>query len=56
MQQLIDSIKTKFNITDIINQREDLSFITIPKEHAISLVTYLRDIKGFGITYCCGLD
>ena len=47
MQQLIDNIKTQFDITNIVEQRKDLSFITITKEHAISLITYLRDYKGF---------
>jgi NADH-quinone oxidoreductase subunit C len=43
----MNDIKTKFDITEIVQQRENLSFITIPKQDAISLITYLRDIKGF---------
>lgn len=47
MKNVFDDIKTQFNITDIILQRMDLSFVTITKEHAISLITYLKDYKGF---------
>lgn len=43
----MNDIKTQFDITEIIEQRKNLSFITIAKEHAISLITYLRDYKGF---------
>jgi NADH-quinone oxidoreductase subunit C len=47
MDNIFDDIKTQFDITEIIEQRKDLSFITIAKEHAISLITYLRDYKDF---------
>jgi len=40
-------IQAKFKITEIEEQRKDLSFITILKEQAISLITYLRDIKEY---------
>ncbi len=43
----MDDIKTKFDITEIVKQRDNLSFITVSKEEAISLITYLRDIKGY---------
>jgi NADH-quinone oxidoreductase subunit C len=43
----MDDIKTKFGITEIVKQRDNLSFITVSKEEAISLITYLRDIKGY---------
>ncbi len=43
----MNDIKSKFNISEIEQKRSNLSFITISKEHAISLITYLRDIKGF---------
>jgi len=40
-------IQVKFKIIEIEEQRKDLSFITILKEQAISLITYLRDIKEY---------
>lgn len=40
-------IQAKFKITEIVEQRKNLSFITVSKEEAISLITYLRDIKGY---------
>ncbi len=40
-------IQAKFKITEIEEQRKDLSFITVLKEQAISLITYLRDIKEY---------
>jgi NADH-quinone oxidoreductase subunit C len=43
----MDDIKTKFDITEIVKQRDNLSFITVSKEEAISLITYLRDIKAY---------
>lgn len=46
MKSTIDTIKSQFAITTIIEQRSNLSFITIDKEHAVSLITYLRDFQG----------
>lgn len=40
-------IQVKFKIIEIEEQRKDLSFITILKEQAISLITYLRNIKEY---------
>lgn len=46
MDNIIENIKKQFSITDIVNQRNDLTFITIDKDHAISLITYMRDFLG----------
>lgn len=47
MKDIIQEIQKRFEVSEIKKQRENLSFITISKEHAISLVTYLKDIKGY---------
>jgi NADH-quinone oxidoreductase subunit C len=47
MKDIIDRIKTKYTISEVIEQRKDLSFVTVSKEQAISIITFLRDIEGF---------
>ncbi len=46
MNTIIENIKKQFAITDVVNQRDNLAFITIAKEHAISLITHMRDYQG----------
>ena len=47
MKDIINDIKTRFEISDVIEQRNDLEFLTCKKEQAISLITHLKDIEGF---------
>ncbi len=47
MKDIIDRIKTKYTISEVVEQRKDLSFATVSKEQAISFITFLRDIEGF---------
>ena len=47
MDTIIKNIQSHFEIKDITEQRENLSFVTTPKQQAISLVTYLKDYEGF---------
>ena len=47
MEQILQDISKQFEITDIVKKRDNLNFITCKKEQTISLITYLRDIKGF---------
>ncbi|MGM0573656.1 MAG: NADH-quinone oxidoreductase subunit C [Bacteroidota bacterium] len=47
MQAIIQDIQTHFNISEIKNQRKNLTFLTTQKNQVIPLITYLRDQQGF---------
>lgn len=47
MQDTINKIKSIFNIAQVQEQRKNLTFITIEKEHVVPLLTHLRDQEGF---------
>jgi NADH-quinone oxidoreductase subunit C len=46
MQNILNDIKDRFQTTEHVQQRDDLSFVTVDKEIAISLITYMRDYLG----------
>jgi NADH-quinone oxidoreductase subunit C len=47
MKILLETLKERFDITDVKLQKEDQLFVTIPLIHVVDLVTHLRDVKGF---------
>ncbi|MEA3496319.1 MAG: NADH-quinone oxidoreductase subunit C [Bacteroidota bacterium] len=47
MKTIIDNIKTRFEISDIVDQKNNLKFLSCKKEQAVSLITHLKDIEGF---------
>jgi len=47
MKELINKLSEAFEVTDVDSPRPALTFVTTPKELAISLVTHLRDYEGF---------
>jgi NADH-quinone oxidoreductase subunit C len=47
MKELLEKIKTRCNISKVDEQRENLTFVTVGKENAIEMVTWLRDYEGF---------
>jgi len=47
MKDLISSLVKAYKLSDVVYQRKDLAFVTVPKEHTIDLVTHLRDYEGF---------
>ena len=47
MQQLFERLQALFAVTDFKEQRGDLAFLSIPKDHAEMLIRHLRDHKGF---------
>jgi NADH-quinone oxidoreductase subunit C len=47
MKNLIEKLSKSFELTDVIYQRPDLTFVTAKKENTIDLVTRLRDYEGF---------
>ena len=47
MKTIIDDIKTRFEISDVVKQRDNFNFLTCKKEQTISLITHLKNIEGF---------
>jgi NADH-quinone oxidoreductase subunit C len=47
MKNLIEKLSKSFELTDVVYQRPDLTFVTAKKENTINLVTQLRDYEGF---------
>jgi NADH-quinone oxidoreductase subunit C len=47
MEKIIERLQASFQVSNVRKQREDLYFVTVGKEQAISAVTYLRDMEGF---------
>ncbi len=47
MKDLIKDIESRFEASDFVQQNEHLAFVTIEKEQAIALVTYLRDYRKY---------
>ena len=47
MKDLLERLNTKYTLSDIVHQQDNLVFLTIRKENAIDLVTYLKDYEGF---------
>jgi NADH-quinone oxidoreductase subunit C len=47
MDNILKDIQTRFNVSDVVERQGNLTFITVKKELAISLITHLRDIEGF---------
>jgi len=47
MQKIINKLETIFEISDVIEQQDNLSFLSCKKEQAVSLITHLKDIEGF---------
>ena len=47
MNNIINDIKTRFNISDIVHKRDNLSFVTCEKEKTIALITHMKNNLGF---------
>ncbi len=47
MKDLINKLSVGFEITDVVYQRKDITFLTVAKEKVIDLITHLRDYEGF---------
>lgn len=47
MQKIIQDIESRYSVSEKEIRRNNLCFLTIPKNQAISLVTYLRDYQGY---------
>ncbi|PLX22293.1 MAG: NADH-quinone oxidoreductase subunit C [Salinivirgaceae bacterium] len=47
MDKIIKDLTSRFKVTDYIQQRPNMAYVTVQKELAISLITHMRDIEGF---------
>jgi NADH-quinone oxidoreductase subunit C len=47
MKDLIARLEKQFKLSDVVYQKESQTYITIPKDEAVSLITHLRDFEGF---------
>ncbi|MFP4547538.1 MAG: NADH-quinone oxidoreductase subunit C [Fidelibacterota bacterium] len=47
MKDLIARLEKKFELTDVIYQKDGQTYITASKDEAVSMVTHLRDYEGF---------
>jgi len=47
MENLIKRIEAKYNLQEIVAQRNNLAFAYVDKEFAIDMVTYMRDYEGY---------
>lgn len=47
MRELYSRLKQLFPLGELAEQRPDLSFVTVPKEHLRSALLHLRDREGF---------
>ncbi|MFO8235596.1 MAG: NADH-quinone oxidoreductase subunit C [Bacteroidales bacterium] len=47
MKTTLNNIQKHFSIEDVTEQRKNITFLTVQKEHTIALITYLRDYEGF---------
>lgn len=47
MQELVNTIQTRFRVTEAHQQRPNLYWLMVDKAETIPLITYLRDYEGF---------
>ena len=47
MKELLSRLKERLTFSEIVTQREDLTFVTVPKDDAVMLLTHLRDIEKY---------
>ncbi len=47
MKELTERLKKTFDITDVVYQRDNLTFATVDKDSALDIVAHCRDYEGF---------
>ena len=47
MKEILEKIKSKYKITDILQKRDNLMMFTIEKKSVIDILTYLKELEGF---------
>lgn len=47
MEKIIQNITQRFSVSDSLEKRDNLTFVTVKQDLAVALITHLRDIEGF---------
>ncbi|MFO7939884.1 MAG: NADH-quinone oxidoreductase subunit C [Bacteroidales bacterium] len=47
MEKIIQNITQRFSVSDSVEKRDNLTFVTVKQDLAVALITHLRDIEGF---------
>jgi len=47
MDNIIKDIQTRFNVSDVVHRRDNLSFVTCEKDKTIALITHMKTNLGF---------
>ena len=47
MEKIIQNIMQRFAVTEPMEKRDNLTFVTVKKDLAVALITHMRDIEGF---------
>ncbi len=47
MKELIARLEEKFEISTVVYQKKDQTYLTVSKNDAVALITHLRDYEGF---------
>jgi len=47
MENIFKELQSHFPVADLSANRSDLAFLKVSKEHLVSLLTYLKDIRGY---------
>ncbi len=47
MKDMIKRLKEQFKISEVVFQKEDQTYLTVEKNDAVSMITYLRDFEGY---------
>lgn len=47
MEAFLNRLKERFSIPDVVAQRADLSFVTVPNKELLMFLTHLRDVEKY---------
>lgn len=47
MKEFLQDLKKKYELKKIVKQRNDLLFVTVPKNYAVEFISYMKDYEKF---------
>ena len=47
MQDIVDKIRSRYDVSEVTEQRENLTFVTVEKDQVVPLLMQMRDQEGF---------
>lgn len=47
MKKMIEILKRKYQVSDVVFKRENLTFATVDKDNAVDLITYLKRVENY---------